>query len=78
MEALRKVVRGADLSNALELPEKFKRKNLEIIIIPLEEDLPDKKVLKKAGALSRFAKPELIHSEKTAWEIAVREKHENS
>jgi hypothetical protein len=78
MEALRKVVRGADLPNSFELPENFKRKKLEIIIIPLEEDSSEKKVLKKAGALSEFARPELIDSEKTAWEKAMREKYENS
>ncbi len=78
MEALRKVVRGADLPSSLELPENFKTKKLEIIIIPLEDDSTGGKVLKKAGALSEFARPELINSEKTAWEKAMREKYENS
>ncbi|HEX9060986.1 MAG TPA: hypothetical protein VF941_12475 [Clostridia bacterium] len=78
MEALRKVVRGTDLPNSLELPESYKKKKLEIIIIPLEDDSANKRELKKAGALSEFAKPELIDIEKSAWEKAMREKHENS
>lgn len=78
MEALRKVVRGTELPNSLELPESFKRKKLEIIIIPIEDDSSTKKVLKKAGALSNFARPELIDSEKTAWEKAMKEKYEYS
>lgn len=78
MEALRKVVRGIELPNSLELPESFKRKKLEIIIIPIEDDSSIKKVLKKAGALSEFARSELVDLEKTAWEKAMREKYENS
>ena len=78
MEALRKVIKGTDFPHMLELPENFKRKKLEIIIIPLEDDSSERKVLKKAGALSEFAKPELIDSEKSAWEKAMRKKYENS
>jgi hypothetical protein len=72
MEALRKVVRGTDLPNSFELPENFRKKNLEIIIIPLEDNSVNKKDLKKAGSLSEYAKPELIEYEKTAWEKASR------
>jgi|GEM_PF-2648327 hypothetical protein len=78
MEALRKVVRGIDLPNSLELPENFKSRKLEIIIIPLEDEAPNKKELKKLGALSEYAKPKLIDYEKTAWEKAMKEKYENS
>lgn len=78
MEALRKVVKGTDFPISFGLPESYKSKNLEIIIIPLDDDSIDKKELKKAGALSKYANPELIDYEKTAWETAVREKYENS
>lgn len=78
MEALRKVVKGTDFPNSFGLPESFKKKKLEIIIIPLEDDYVSKKELKKAGALSEYAKPELIDYEKTAWEKAVSEKYEDS
>ncbi len=78
MEAVRKIVYGTDLPNSLELPENFKRKRLEIIIIPIEDDFSEKKELKKAGALSEFARPELIEMEKCPWEKAVSEKYENS
>ena len=78
MEALRKVVKGTDLPHMLESPESFKRKKLEIIIIPLEDDPFERKELKQSGALSEYAKPELIHSERLAWEKPMREKHENS
>lgn len=78
MEVLRKIVRGTELPKSLELPDSYKRKKLEIIIIPIEDDSSEKKTLKEAGALSKYASPELINSEKTAWEAAMREKHENS
>lgn len=78
MEALRKVVKGADLPESFELPENFKKKNLEVIIIPLEEESLNKNTLKKAGALSEYARPDLIDYEETAWEKAMREKYENS
>lgn len=78
METLRKVVRGSELPSSLELPESFKRRKLEIIIIPMEDDFFEKKALKKAGALSEFARPELIDLEKSAWERAMKEKYENS
>lgn len=78
MEALRKVIKGNELPASFEIPENFKRKKLEIIIIPLEEEPSLKKALKKEGALSEFARPDLIGSEKTAWEFALRGKHEIS
>lgn len=78
MEVLRKVVRGTDLPKSLELPDSYKRKKLEIIIIPMGEDSSERRTLKEAGALSKYASPELIDSEKIAWETAMREKHENS
>ena len=77
MEALRKIVRGTDLPNMLELPENFKDKRVEVIIIPVDDEFQGKKGLKKAGALSEYAKPKMINCEKTAWEKAMREKHEN-
>ena len=78
MEALRKVVSGIELPSSFDLPESFKKRKLEIIIIPIEEEDLTVKTLKKAGALGKYAKPELIDQEKSAWEKAVRDKYENS
>ncbi|TYQ13211.1 UNVERIFIED_CONTAM: hypothetical protein Cloal_4273 [Acetivibrio alkalicellulosi] len=38
MEALRKVVNGADLPSIFELPENVKKRKLEVIIIPMNEN----------------------------------------
>jgi hypothetical protein len=48
METLRKVVYGNDLpSNIFDIPESFKHKKLEIIIIPFEDEKTEKKSVKK-------------------------------
>lgn len=44
----------------------------------MENYFSQKKVLKKAGALSEFARPELIDLEKLAREKAIKEKYGNS
>lgn len=37
MQALRKVVNGSDLPSLFELPDNFKKRKLEVIIIPIDE-----------------------------------------
>jgi len=78
MEALRKVVDGTDLIKIIDVPESFKKKKLEVIIIPLDEESANQVELKRPGALKDYKREGLIEKEKTAWEIAVREKYENS
>lgn len=78
MEALRKVINGDEVPNSFGIPESFKKRKLEVIIIPLEEELINKVELKKPGALEAYKRPEMLEKEKTAWEIAMRHKHENS
>jgi hypothetical protein len=78
LEALRKVVNGNEIPNSFGIPESFKKRKLEVIIIPLEEESSTRVELKKPGALEAFKRPEMIEKEKTAWEIAMRDKHENS
>ena len=38
MEALRKVINGSDLPSMFELPDNFKKRKLEVIIIPIDEN----------------------------------------
>lgn len=77
MEALRKVVNGIDLTKIIDVPESFKKKKLEVIIIPLDEEPVNQMELKKPGALNEYARNDLLEKEKDAWEMALREKYEN-
>jgi hypothetical protein len=47
MVALRKVINGDEIPNSFGIPESFKKRKLEVIIIPLEEEWTNKGKLKK-------------------------------
>jgi uncharacterized protein YajQ (UPF0234 family) len=59
--------------------EQFKGKDIELEI--KVKELVNRKSKKKeknlAGVFSKYANVNLIGNEKLAWELAVREKHEN-
>ncbi len=58
--------------------EQYKGKTIELLIKVKEIQKPSpKKIKSMAGVLYKYAKPELIKSEKKAWDLAVKEKHEN-
>jgi len=78
MEVLRKVINGDEVPNSFGMPESFRKRKLEVIIIPLEEESINKIELKKPGALEAYKETKLKKKEKTAWEIAMRDKYENS
>jgi hypothetical protein len=78
MEALRKMIDGADLFKVMDVPESFRKKKLEVIIIPLDEESHTRIELKKPGVFKDYLREGLMATEKDAWEIAMREKHENS
>ena len=80
MEALRYIQKVT--SDSLVVPNvgRYKGKNVEVIILPLETDNHEigARPGKARGMLKRYASPELLDAEKTAWENAMREKHGNS
>jgi len=59
--------------------ELFKGKNveLEIKVKELKADLSKNKIHKVVGIFSKYADTNLRIKENNAWELAVREKHEN-
>ncbi len=59
--------------------EKFKGKNIELEIKVKEINTGERKLKNKsfAGVFSNYANVNLIEKEKSAWSLAVSEKHEN-
>ena len=56
---------------------KGKRVELEIKVKELKKDLSNKNNKSISGAFSKYANGELKLKENVAWELAVKEKHEN-
>jgi hypothetical protein len=57
---------------------KYRGKNVEIIIIPLDneaENQGEKKFKSVKGALHKYSNPSLINKEKTAWQDAIKRKY---
>jgi hypothetical protein len=79
MEAVRKVISSDILSKVIALPDSFKSKHLEIIVLPLADNIPsnDKNTKSLKGVLKKYANPELGKLEKTAWETVVKHKYVN-
>jgi hypothetical protein len=68
----------------IEVPDKYKNletRNIEVILIVKNPDADDgtkgaSKTSRNAkGILRKYKNPALIPKEKTAWEMAVKEKH---
>ncbi len=78
MEAIKKIVNGAMISDFFNLPESFKTKQLEVIIIPVEDSAIITTGELKRGALSAYQDPAISEKEKQAWEMAVHEKYDNN
>jgi hypothetical protein len=58
--------------------EKFKGKNVEINLNINETDVEKRDKGKNlAGIFSQYADGSLLQNEKRAWELAVKEKHDN-
>ena len=75
MQAIREYQTVKDGKISLQLPDSFWGREVEIIVLPLQDI--DKKFTKKKslrGCLSQYAKPELMEKEKEAWQEAVKEK----
>ena len=79
MNFIRKVANSDILINIIDLPENLKHKQVEIIVLPVEENQSRLSSSNKnvRGALSKYKNLSLIKEEGTAWEKAMVEKHEN-
>ncbi|MFC2155653.1 hypothetical protein ACFLRB_04095 [Acidobacteriota bacterium] len=80
---MRTITFNSEIQNGtIKLPDEYKsleKNKIEVILIvkdPLKNDAKRSKEGKKAkGMLSKYSNIELIKKEKSAWEIAVKEKH---
>jgi hypothetical protein len=79
MEALRQIVDSEELQKIINLPDSFKNRKLELVVLPAGDEKTDEESPKRAkGFLNRYKNIELIKEEELAWEKAVLEKHGNS
>lgn len=76
MEFIREIINSDKLENIIYIPESMKHKNVEILILPVQEKKSG--IGKLRGALKKYSNPDLIEKESEAWEMAVMEKHGNS
>jgi len=76
MEFVRKVMDSDSLASFMDLPKELKHKKVEVIILPIEEEVESKKVTKSLrGILNKYSNTELIDKEDDAWKLAVKEKN---
>jgi hypothetical protein len=75
-QAIREIRTVEKGSIAIDLPETFWGRQLEIIILPLTEEVLCRKK-SMYGCLQHYANPDLIQQEQEAWANAVKEKYEN-
>ncbi|MBF0242815.1 MAG: hypothetical protein HQK64_10130 [Desulfamplus sp.] len=62
----------------LNLPQTFWGQEVEIIILTVNSQKHDKQTLNKKnlqGCLNKYAKPELIETEKNAWFDSIKDKY---
>jgi hypothetical protein len=76
MEVLRYFQKIESGKIIIENLEQFSGMDVEIVIIPVQKQVPVLKPEKSArGSLKHYANPDLIHKEKSAWIKAVKEKY---
>lgn len=73
MEVIRAVQTVENGRISLDLPSELSGKEVEIIVLTKDTIKLRKKSLR--GALQKYARPELIPQESSAWENAVEEKY---
>ncbi|MGG6265231.1 hypothetical protein ACQ4M3_07235 [Leptolyngbya sp. AN03gr2] len=79
MEAIRRIQTVENGEIHLQLPKQFWGQEVEIIVLPAPQQIPQPVTPKKSlcGCLSRYAKPDLIAQEQDVWQTVVSEKHEH-
>lgn len=82
MNFVRKVANSDILANIIDIPEALKNKKVEILILPIEDDSEEKKVIthsvKAGGSLKKYSNIDLLSEEENIWEKVMKEKYENS
>ena len=74
MQVVRKILMGTELKDVIDIPNNLINKQLELLIIPIEE--PKKKIKTKkslSGFLSKYANPNLINQEENVWQEEAQE-----
>lgn len=66
--------------NIIRIPEKYKMFNAKRLRVQLEVDNNHggRQIKKVKGSLGKYKNSRLRRKEKLAWELAAKEKHENS
>jgi hypothetical protein len=83
---MRTITFNSEVQNGIiKLPEEYKSLETDKIEVILIVKDPSKKNAKRSkgkktakGILSKYSNPQLIKKEKSAWEIAVKEKYAHS
>lgn len=80
MNFIRKVANSDILINIIDLPENLKHKQVEIIVLPVEENEGQTSSNSKSarGLLAKYKNESLIKEEGATWGKAMVDKHENS
>lgn len=78
MEFIRRTVNSKVLESLLDLPDSMKNRRVEVIVFPVDEGKKSGNHNETLGGrLNKYANPSLRQLEKSAWSIAVEDKHEN-
>ncbi|MDB5054153.1 MAG: hypothetical protein JWM44_2203 [Bacilli bacterium] len=84
MDFFRKVTNSNALKDIIDLPESLWDQDVELIILPLGNQLPSKQSAYTTssptarGALKQYANLDLMQHEQAAWEMGVKDKYEHS
>jgi hypothetical protein len=83
MDFFRKVTNSNALKNIIDLPESLWDQDVELIILPIGNDLRSKQLTSTTssptarGALKQYANLDLMQHEQEAWEMGVKDKYEH-
>jgi hypothetical protein len=75
MEYLRETIDSGSLADIFNLPLSLRNRNVEVIILPMDNDHVALRRKSARGSLHKYANPTLISLEKDAWPSAAGEKH---
>ena len=84
MDFIRKVTNSNVLKDIVDLPESLWDQDVELIILPLGNQIPFKQPTFTAsshsarGALKHYANLDLMQQEQDAWKMGVKDKYEHS
>jgi hypothetical protein len=81
MNFIRKVTNSDALKHIVDLPESLWNQDVELIILPLEDQYTSKPSTPSStpnarGALKQYANLDLLQQENDAWVKGVQDKHE--